>query len=187
MELTKNKLAKYFDHTFLKAYATDNDLRKLCEEAKSIGAAMVAINTEWVTFCKKELDGTDIHVGAAIGFPLGQCGLETKLFETEDAIKKGADEIDYVINISKAKMGDWDFIKKEMEEGSSVEALAEELIRKNPEVILVSDEVGYGVVPVDAFQRAYREAVGRTCTKLASFSRKVTRVVCGIGTVIKHD
>ena len=76
---------------------------------------MVAINTEWVTFCKKELDGTDIHVGAAIGFPLGQCGLETKLFETEDAIKKGADEIDYVINISKAKMGDWDFIKKEME------------------------------------------------------------------------
>ena len=58
MELTKNKLAKYFDHTFLKAYATDNDLRNLCEEAKSIGAAMVAINTEWVTFCKKELDGT---------------------------------------------------------------------------------------------------------------------------------
>ncbi|MEE0249329.1 deoxyribose-phosphate aldolase [Peptacetobacter hiranonis] len=115
MKLTKNKLAKYFDHTFLKAYATDNDLRKLCEEAKYIGAAMVAINTEWVTFCKKELDGTDIHVGAAIGFPLGQCGLETKLFETEDAIKKGADEIDYVINISKAKMGDWDFIKKEME------------------------------------------------------------------------
>ena len=54
-------------------------------------------------------------------------------------------------------------------------------------VILVSDEVGYGVVPVDAFQRAYREVVGRTCTKLASFSRKVTRVVCGIGTVIKHD
>ena len=73
------------------------------------------------------------------------------------------------------------------EQGSSVEALAEELIRKNPEVILVSDEVGYGVVPVDAFQRAYREVVGRTCTKLASFSRKVTRVVCGIGTVIKHD
>ena len=50
---------------------------------------MVAINTEWVTFCKKELDGTDIHVGVAIGFPSGQCGLETKLFETEDAIKKG--------------------------------------------------------------------------------------------------
>lgn len=84
-------------------------------------------------------------------------------------------------------VGFHEFIKKEMEQGSSVEDLAEELIRKNPEVILVSDEVGYGVVPVDAFQRAYREAVGRTCTKLASFSRKVTRVVCGIGTVIKHD
>lgn len=84
-------------------------------------------------------------------------------------------------------VGFHDFIKKEMEAGNSVADLAEELIRKNPEVILVSDEVGYGVVPTDAFQRAYREAVGRTCTKLASFSRKVTRVVCGIGTVIKHD
>ena len=54
-------------------------------------------------------------------------------------------------------VGFHEFIKKEMEQGSSVEALAEELIRKNPEVILVSDEVGYGVVPVDAF----RELTGR--------------------------
>lgn len=84
-------------------------------------------------------------------------------------------------------IGFHEFIKKEMEAGISVTDLAEELIRKNPEVILVSDEVGYGVVPVDSFQRAYREAVGRVCTQLASGSRKVTRVVCGIGTVIKHD
>ena len=55
---------------------------------------------------KKELAGTDVHVGAAIGFPLGQCGIGTKLFETEYAISQGADEIDYVINISKAKMHD---------------------------------------------------------------------------------
>lgn len=116
MELTKNVLAGYFDHTFLKAYATDKDLKKLCDEAKSIGTAMVAINTEWVEFCKKELEGTEVHVGAAIGFPLGQCGLDTKLFETEYAIKKGADEIDYVINVGRAKMHDWNFIKKEMEE-----------------------------------------------------------------------
>ena len=76
-------------------------------------------------------------------------------------------------------VGFHDFIKKEMEAGSSVADLAEELIRKNPEVILVSDEVGYGVVPTDAFQRAYREAVGRVC-KLASLRQSVTRVVCGI-------
>lgn len=114
MELSKEILASYFDHTCLKAYATNEDLIKLCKEAKTIGAAMVAINSEWVAFCKEQLKGTNVHVGAAIGFPLGQCGLPTKLFETKYAIEQGADEIDYVINISKAKMHDWDYLKDEM-------------------------------------------------------------------------
>ncbi len=114
-ELTAKDVAAYFDHTCLKADAINDDLIKLCTEAKTMGAAMVAINTEWVPFCKEQLKGTSVHVGAAIGFPLGQCGLETKLFETNYAIDLGADEIDYVINISKAKMQDWDFIKDEME------------------------------------------------------------------------
>ena len=54
-------------------------------------------------------------------------------------------------------------------------------------VILVSEEVGYGIVPADAFERQYREAVGRVCTALAAKSSRVTRVVCGIGTVLKDD
>lgn len=80
-----------------------------------------------------------------------------------------------------------EYIRREMNEGRDVSGLAEKLMEVNPEIILVSDEVGYGVVPVDAFDRAYREAVGRVCTKLAAFSRTVVRVVCGIETVIKHD
>lgn len=119
-QLTRESLAKYFDHTFLKAYATNADLEKLCNEAKEIGAAMVAINTEWTAFCKEQLKGTDVHVGAAIGFPLGQCGTPVKVYETKYAIEQGADEIDYVINISKAKMGDWDAIKDEMEQIVSI-------------------------------------------------------------------
>ena len=63
----------------------------------------------------------------------------------------------------------------------------EVLIRENPKVVLVSQEVGYGVVPIDAFDRKYREAVGRVCTRLAAYSNKVTRVACGIGMVIKND
>ncbi len=78
------------------------------------------------------------------------------------------------------------FIRRQLEQGGEVKDLAAALIRNNPDIILVSDEVGYGVVPVDAFDRAYREAVGRVCTELASYSKKVTRVVCGIGTVIKN-
>lgn len=114
--MTKQELAKYFDHTFLKAYATEDDLRKLCDEAKEMGTAMVAINTEWTEFCKEELKGTDVHVGAAISFPLGQTGLKSKLDECQNAIDAGADEIDYVINVGRAKMHDWDFIQKEMEQ-----------------------------------------------------------------------
>ena len=112
--MTKEELARIFDHTFLKAYASRDDFIQLCNEAKSIGAAMVAINSEPVKLCKELLQGTNIHVGAAISFPLGQTTLDIKLAETKQAIDDGADEIDYVINIGKAKMHDWNYIEEEM-------------------------------------------------------------------------
>ena len=113
--MTEKELAKMFDHTFLKAYATDNDFIRLCQEAKDMGVAMVAINSEPVRLCKELLKGTDIHVGAAISFPLGQTSLDVKLYETKKAIDDGADEIDYVVNIGKVKQGDFAYIQKEME------------------------------------------------------------------------
>lgn len=66
------------------------------------------------------------------------------------------------------------------------EKLAEEIIQRNPQIVIVSDEIGYGLVPVDAFERAYREQVGRVCTALAGFSEEVVRVVMGIGNHIKE-
>ena len=78
-----------------------------------------------------------------------------------------------------------EYIRREMRSGGDVTKLGERLAEANPDVVLVSCEIGYGVVPMDAFDRAYREAVGRICTVLAAKSRRVTRVVCGIGTVIK--
>ena len=112
--LTEKSLAKYFDHTFLKAYATRADFEKLCKEARELGTAMVAINSAQVRVCKELLKGCDVHVGAAISFPLGQTVLEIKVEETKKAIQDGADEIDYVINIGEAKMGHWDYIEEEM-------------------------------------------------------------------------
>lgn len=112
--LTEASLAKYFDHTFLKAYATRADFEKLCKEARELGTAMVAINSAQVRVCKDLLEGCDVHVGAAISFPLGQSVLEIKVEETKKAIQDGADEIDYVINIGEAKMGHWDYIEEEM-------------------------------------------------------------------------
>ncbi len=112
--LTEKTLAAMFDHTQLAPDATEEMMKKLCDEAREIGTAMVAINPYWVPFCKEQLKGTSVHVGAAIGFPLGQNTLATKLFETRDSLEEGADEIDYMINQSKVKAGDWDYIEKEM-------------------------------------------------------------------------
>ena len=114
--MTKEELASMFDHTFLKAYASRDDFIKLCDEAKDIGATMVAINSEPVKLCKELLKGTSIHVGAAISFPLGQTTLDIKLAETKQAIDDGADEIDYVLNIARLKMGDTAYIEDEMKQ-----------------------------------------------------------------------
>lgn len=113
--LTRAALAGMMDHTFLKAYAEKADFEKLCGKAKEHGFAMVAINSSPVKLCKDLLEGTEVHVGAAISFPLGQTTIETKAFETEKAIADGADEIDYVLNIGELKMGHDDYIRKEME------------------------------------------------------------------------
>lgn len=64
---------------------------------------------------------------------------------------------------------------------------AETLYQKNPDLIIVTDEVGYGIVPIDAEERAWREACGRVCTVLASHAEEVVRVCCGIGTKIKEQ
>ena len=116
-----NKFSKYFDHTCLKPYATREDMAKLCEEAKKYDFMMVAINSTQTKLCKELLKGTDIHVGAAISFPLGQTTIETKVFETKDAIANGADEKLIwnicnlkLVNITELKEKNYDYIKEEM-------------------------------------------------------------------------
>ena len=112
--ISKQELARMIDHTYLKAYATDVDMKKLCEEAVEYGFAMVAVNSGQSRRCSTYLAGTGIHTGAAIGFPLGQQSIASKLFETQDALKNGADEIDYVINITELKERNLEYIEEEM-------------------------------------------------------------------------
>ncbi len=115
-KLDKNVLAGMIDHTNLKAFATEDDFTKLCDEAVKYHFAMVAINPYPVSFCKSLLKGTGVHVGAAIAFPLGQTDIESKVAETRQAISDGADEIDYVLNVGKLREGNTEYIRKEMEE-----------------------------------------------------------------------
>lgn len=114
--VTAEQLENMVDHTNLKAFADDAAFQKLCDEARHYHFKMVAINPAQTQRCKEKLAGCPVHVGAAIGFPLGQTTLECKIFETKDAIEKGADEIDYVINVAELKNKNYDYIKKEMEE-----------------------------------------------------------------------
>lgn len=113
--MTAKELARYFDHTLLKAYATEEDFRAFCADCAAYGFAMAAINPAPVALCKQLLEGTPVHVGAAVGFPLGQNTTETKLFETRDAIANGADEIDYVVNLTQLKAGNLDYVAREMD------------------------------------------------------------------------
>ena len=114
-QITIDQMAQMIDHTFLKAYAKKEDLKKLCEEAKANHFKMVAINSVPVAYCHKQLKGSNVHVGAAISFPLGQTTIESKAFETKNAIENGADEIDYVLNIGQLKDKNLDYIRREME------------------------------------------------------------------------
>ena len=111
-----NNFAKYFDHTILAASTTPDELKKVCDEARANGFCSVAVNTGMVKLCAEYLAGSDVLVDAAVGFPLGITTVPCKLFEAEEAIKNGAGEVDYVVNVGKVKCGDFDYIKDEMEQ-----------------------------------------------------------------------
>ena len=80
-----------------------------------------------------------------------------------------------------------EYIRRCLEKGWDTDKLAERMKQENPEMIVVSTELGCGVVPVEAFDREYRERVGRICTQLADDSEEVHRVVCGLGMVLKSQ
>ena len=112
--LTKEAVAAMIDHTNLKATATRKDICRLCEEAKTYHFASVMVNSAFTALCAELVKGTGVLVGTVAGFPLGQMSTAAKVFEAENAIADGADEIDYVVNVSDVKDGRWDLVKDEM-------------------------------------------------------------------------
>ncbi len=77
------------------------------------------------------------------------------------------------------------FLGRQMDAGEDARRLPDLIMEKNPDLIIVSNEVGYGVVPIEPRERAFRELVGRVSCDLAARARRVHRVVCSVGTVIK--
>ncbi len=112
--MTERELALLIDNTLLQPYRNKRELQDFCREAMQYGFRMVAVNSGVSDICREVLAGSEVHVGAAVGFPFGTNTIEAKVYETEDAIRNGADEIDYVINLGKLKDGNLCYIEDEM-------------------------------------------------------------------------
>lgn len=136
--MDKKSIAKYIDHTLLKADATKKELIKLCDEAKENKFYSISINPSNIIDAKKLLEGTDIKLCTVIGFPLGQITTESKSFETKEAIFLGAEEIDMVINISKLKDKDYEYLREDIE--AVVLAAADKTVKVTIETALLSKE-----------------------------------------------
>lgn len=107
-------LAGMIDHTLLRPDTSREDLRKLCEDAREYSFASVCVNSSNVAFCKRLLGGTSVMTVAVVGFPLGAASCESKAFETRQAIRDGADEIDMVINIGAIKSRDYQLVLEDI-------------------------------------------------------------------------
>ena len=109
-------IAKYIDHTNLKAYASKEDIIKLCDEARRYNFYAVCVNPYRVKLAKEQLQGTNIKVATVIGFPLGATPTEVKVFEAKKALEDGADEVDMVINIGALKDKAYKYVRNDIAE-----------------------------------------------------------------------
>ena len=112
--MTKKALAGMIDHNNIKAFATTQDIEKLCKEAAQNKFASVCVNSIWVRKAYELLAGTGVKVCTVVGFPLGACSHRTKAYEASAAIEDGASEIDMVIDIAAVKEGRWDDVKQDI-------------------------------------------------------------------------
>src|SRR6056297_2233133 len=111
MAIKPRDMAKMIDHTLLKPTATVGDIKLLCQEAKEHEFASVCVHPIFVPLAAKILADSSVKVTTVIGFPFGANTTETKAFETRNAIKNGAQEIDVVMNISAFKSNADDIVK----------------------------------------------------------------------------
>ena len=109
-------IAKYIDHTILKATTTSKEVEKLCLEAKEYGFYSVCVNGCFVKECKELLKDSDVKIAAVVGFPLGAMTKTAKVFEAREAIANGANEIDMVINVGKLIEGNSKYVEDEIRE-----------------------------------------------------------------------
>ena len=114
MEYSCSDIARMIDHSLLRPELTQKDIHEGCEVARKYNVASVCCAPADVPLVKKLLRGSDVKTTTVIGFPHGYNKTQTKVFEAEQAIKDGAVELDMVLNISRLRSGDHDYVKSDI-------------------------------------------------------------------------
>lgn len=143
-------LASCIDHTILKPTTTIDEVEQLCREAAEWGFAAVCIPPPFVKRVKTILEPTEIKVATVIGFPFGYSATEAKVAESVLAIVDGADELDMVVNLVALRMGDWNFLTREValvtgvihNKGKQIKLIIESGILSNDEIIQCCNSFG---------------------------------------------
>ena len=135
--MTNSEILKRVDHTLLKADATKADILRICNEALENNTASVCINPCFIEYAVSVL-GDKIPVCTVIGFPLGAMTTQAKVFEAKDAIAKGAKEVDMVINIGRAKEGNFAYVEEEIRQIKA--AVGEHTLKVIIETCLLTDD-----------------------------------------------
>lgn len=140
------EINKFIDHTLLKATATEAEIIELCKEASEYDFFSVCVNSAYVSLAKKHLANSNVKVCTVVGFPLGAMSTEAKVFEAEQALKDGAEEIDMVINLGELKSKN---LKKVEEEIAAIKkAIGDKVLKViietcylTPQEILIASEL----------------------------------------------
>lgn len=185
-----NELAKMIDHTILHPMLGYEDLKKDCEIAMKYNVASLCVKPYMIKDTAKLLSGSDVKVCCVIGFPHGNSSIPVKVFETIQACKDGAQEVDMVINVAKALEGEWDYLLQEIKEiadachdnGATLKVIFETDFLGSEEIAKVSEicteagadyvktSTGFGFVKGDDGKYSY---VGATDENLKLMKSKI--------------
>jgi deoxyribose-phosphate aldolase len=133
------KIEQYIDHTLLKQQASEEDIIKVCAQAKEYGFASVCANAYYASLVSENLKGSNVKTCIVVGFPLGATTKEVKAFEAKQAIENGAEEIDMVVNVGAIKSNKFDVVKDEVKAVVDV-AQGRALVKVIIETCLLTDE-----------------------------------------------
>ncbi|MGD8603744.1 MAG: deoxyribose-phosphate aldolase [Anaerolineales bacterium] len=138
--LPEEHLAHMIDHTLLKPDASQDEIAQLCYEARKYHFASVCVNPSYVKLCSDLLKGSDVVVCTVVGFPLGATPTEVKVFETQQALREGATEVDMVINVGAIKSRDYELVERDIASVANACHAGNSLLKVIIEAALLTDE-----------------------------------------------